>query len=125
MAEKYNVPWKGRSYVPGKFEKSDLVNKILTASNSALYAIISSCLHSLGFSPHIGFIHSGSPLPFVYDLADLYKEYLCIDLAFSLAFDMAGTYNKYKVMEEFRERIIESKLLENIKNDIDKLFLGV
>lgn len=125
MAEKYHVNWKGRSYTPGQFEKSDLINQILTASNSALYALISSCLYSLGFSPHIGFVHSGSPLPFVYDLADLYKEHLCIDMAFSLAFEMAGTYNKYRVMDEFRERVIATKLLENIKNDIDQLFLGV
>ena len=41
----------------------------------------------MGYSPHIGFIHSGSPLPFVYDLADLYKEHLCIDLAFSLTLE--------------------------------------
>jgi CRISPR-associated protein Cas1 len=84
MSEKYHVGWKGRSYIPGKFEMSDLTNQILTSSNTALYALLSSAIYTLGYSPHIGFIHSGSPLPFVYDLADLYKEELCIDLSFSL-----------------------------------------
>lgn len=121
MAEKYKVGWKGRSYVPGKMKLSDLTNQILTACNSGLYAIICSCVYSMGFSPHIGFIHSGSPLPFVYDMADLYKEYLCIDLAFYLTLEMGGEYNKYRVMTEFRERVLDSKLLEKINSDIEEM----
>ena len=78
--QEYGVGWKGRSYTPGKFELGDITNQVLTACNAALYGILSSAVHSMGYSPHIGFIHSGSPLPFVYDLADLYKEHLCIDL---------------------------------------------
>lgn len=120
-AEQYGVGWKGRSYVPGKMELSDLTNQILTACNSALYALINSCIYSMGFSPYIGFIHSGSPLPFVYDLADLYKEELCIDLAFKLALEMAGEYNKYQVLTEFRERVINMKLLEKINPDIEEM----
>ena len=104
--------------MPGKFEASDVTNQVLTASNSALYGIICSAVHSMGYSPHIGFIHSGSPLPFVYDLADLYKERLCIDLAFSLTRDMAGRYNKHKVSAAFRTRVIAMNLLEKIGNDI-------
>jgi len=73
-------------------------------------AFFCSAVHSMGYSPHIGFIHSGSPLPFVYDLADLYKEHLCIDLAFLLTRDMAGRYNKHKVSAAFRERVIEMDL---------------
>lgn len=121
MAEKYQVGWKGRKYVPNKFELSDITNQIITASNAALYGIVSSAIHSMGYSPHIGFIHSGSPLPFVYDLADLYKEYLCIDLAFSLTKDMAGRYNKYKVAAAFRERVIEVDLLKTLAKDIEHL----
>ena len=120
-AEQYGVGWKGRSYVPGKMELSDLTNQILTACNSALYALINSCVYSMGFSPYIGFIHSGSPLPFVYDLADLYKEELCIDLAFKLTLEMAGEYNKYQVLTEFRERVINMKLLEKINPDIEEM----
>ena len=53
-----------------------------------------------------GFVHSGSPLPFVYDMADLYKEELCIDLAFSATLKMAGKYDKGKVASEVRKRVI-------------------
>jgi len=122
--QEYGVGWKGRSFTPGKFEMGDTTNQVLTASNAALYGILSSAVHSMGYSPHIGFIHSGSPLPFIYDLADLYKEHLCIDLAFSLTLDMAGQYNKYKVSTAFRERVIKMDLLGNIGLDIE-VVLGV
>lgn len=122
--KQYGVGWKGRSYTPGKFELGDITNRVLTASNAALYGILSSAVHSMGYSPHIGFIHSGSPLPFVYDLADLYKENLCIDLAFSLTLEMAGNYNKHKVSAAFRKRVIETDLLGKIGADIESI-LGV
>lgn len=117
-AEQYQVGWKGRRFTPGKFEASDLTNQILTATNAALYGILSSALHSMGYSPHIGFIHSGSPLPFVYDLADLYKEDLCIDLAFALTRDLAGRYDKHKVAASFRKRVIDMDLLTKISDDV-------
>jgi len=122
--QEYKTGWKGRSYVPGKFELGDMTNQILTSANAALYGILSSAVHSLGYSPHIGFIHSGSPLPFIYDLADLYKENLCIDLAFSLTLDMAGRYNKHKVAKGFRKRVIEMDLLMQIADDIEEILGG-
>ena len=120
-AKRYNVGWKGRQFVPGKFEMSDTTNRIMTAANAALYSIISSAIHSMGYSPHIGFIHSGSPLPFVYDLADLYKEELTIDLAFSMTAIMAGFYDRHKLASEFRKRVIDRDLLASIGPDIETL----
>lgn len=117
-AEQYQVGWKGRSFTPGKFEVSDLTNQILTSTNAALYGILCSATHSLGYSPHIGFIHSGSPLPFIYDMADLYKADLCIDLAFHLTRELAGRYDKHKVAAAFRRRVIEMDLLAKYGEDI-------
>lgn len=120
-AEEYGVGWKGRSFIPGKFETSDLTNQILTSTNAALYGILCSVVHSLGYSPHIGFIHSGSPLPFVYDLADLYKEELCIDLAFQLTRELAGRYDKHRISAAFRTRVIKLDLLAKAGEDISNL----
>lgn len=120
-AQQYQVGWKGRVFTPGKFELSDVTNQVLTAANAALYGILCSCVHSLGYSPYLGFIHSGSPLPFVYDLADLYKGELCVDLAFSLTLSMAGKYNKYTVAEAFRKRVIAMDLLTRVPADIESL----
>lgn len=123
-AEEYGVGWKGRQFTPGKFQLSDLTNQVLTATNGALYGILCSAVHAMGYSPHIGFIHSGSPLPFVYDLADLYKEQLCIDLAFSLSREMAGRYDKHQVSDAFRKRVIAMDLLNQITVDVNEL-MGV
>jgi CRISPR-associated protein Cas1 len=123
-AEQYGVGWKGRQFIPGNFEVSDLTNQILTSTNAALYGILCSAVHSMGYSPHIGFIHSGSPLPFIYDIADLYKEELCIDLAFYLTREMAGRYDKHKVSEEFRKRVIKYDLLTQVSVDINDM-MGV
>ncbi len=121
-AEQYQVGWKGRQFTPGKFELGDVTNQVLTSTNAALYGILCSAVHSMGYSPHIGFIHSGSPLPFIYDLADLYKEPLCIDLAFMLTRDLAGRYDKHKVSAAFRQRVIEMELLAKVGEDIQDLF---
>lgn len=120
-AVEYGVGWKGRSFTPGKFECSDITNRILTASNAALYSILCAVVQSMGYSPHVGFIHSGSPLPFIYDLADLYKEALCIDLAFSLTRDLAGRYDKHKVVAQFRKRVMETELLKRASEDIGEI----
>jgi CRISPR-associated protein Cas1 len=120
-AEEYKVGWKGRQFTPGKFEMGDITNRILTSANAALYGIISSAVHSMGYSPHIGFIHAGSPLPFVYDMADLYKENLSIDLAFALTALMAGEYDRHKIATEFRRRVIAIDLLACIGPDIEEM----
>jgi len=125
MAEKYQVGWKGRSFSPGHFEISDITNQILTSTNAALYGVITSSVYALGYSPHVGFIHSGSPLPFVYDLADLYKEYLSIDLAFKMTLELAGKYDRIKVSSEFRRRVIEMDLMSKIPIDLEFVLNGV
>lgn len=120
-ASQYAVRWKGRRFTPGRIEDSDTPNRILTAANAALYGILCSSVHAMGFSPHIGFIHSGSPLPFIYDMADLYKENLCIDLAFSMTAELNGQYDRQRVAVAFRQRVLDSKLLESIGGDIEEM----
>lgn len=121
LGKKYGVGWKGRSYEPGKFEVSDVTNQYLTAANAALYGILSAAIHSIGYSPHIGFIHTGCPLPFVYDMADLYKEPLCMDLAFALTLQCAGKYERIVASEEFRKRVVEFDLLGRIGDDLQAM----
>jgi CRISPR-associated protein Cas1 len=123
MAKKYNIVWNGRRYKQGHFELGSITNQFLTCANSLLYGILSALIHSMGYSPHIGFIHSGCPLPFVYDIADLYKEYLCIDLAFALTVESEGKNDRKIISSGFKNRIIETDLLGHIGDDI-KYVLG-
>ena len=125
MAKKYQVGWVGRSFIPGNFKMSDTTNAYLTAANQFLYAITLSVIHALGYSPYIGFVHSGSPLPFVYDISDLYKEELSVDLAFFLTKEFYGKYERDELIESFCSRAIEMKLLQRMTDDIASLFEGL
>lgn len=118
-AKLYGVEWEGRNYVPGNINFSDSPNKILTICNSALYGLVGAVIHSMGLSPYIGFIHSGSPLPFVYDIADLYKEEVSVDLAFSLSKN--NNYDKSVVINSFGQRIVDNDILCNITKDISDI----
>ena len=118
LADKYGIRWKGRSYTPGEFELSDQTNQLITSLNAALYALVCSMLYSLGFDPRIGFVHSGSPLPFVYDIADLYKEELVFDLAFSLTSRMPVSYDRIAATEAFKDRVLESDFMSRCPKDV-------
>ncbi|MFA7118495.1 MAG: type I-E CRISPR-associated endonuclease Cas1e [Sphaerochaetaceae bacterium] len=124
-AQKYNVGWQGRSYVPGKFELSSITNKIISAENNFMYAMTLSSIISLGYSPYLGFIHSGSPLPFVYDISDLYKAELVVEPAFELTRKMMGEYNATLMRDSFLKKVIEFKLFEKISKDIKALLKDV
>ncbi len=118
MADKYGVGWKSRNYAPGRLELSDTTNQYLSVLNSMLYAIVLSVVLSLGYSPYVGFIHTGSPLPFIYDVSDLYKDFYTIELSFFLTFHCSGKMKRDIAIDEFRSRLIENKLLDRIVEDI-------
>ena len=117
----YGVPWSGRSYIPGQSSKSEPINRTLTFLNGLLYGVVTSALLSGGYSPRVGFIHSGSPLPFVYDVADFYKEYVTIDLAFKLVHEDADIYDRHVVIDAFCDRLLERKILMNIISDVESV----
>lgn len=117
-AEEYGVEWGGRDYIPGQADKSNTPNRILTSCNAALYGLLLAVTHSLGFSPRIGFVHHGCPLPFIYDLADLYKSEISIELAFALTAKLGGTYDTQAVMEGFVEKVCSLGILARAVDDI-------
>lgn len=78
------VPWTGREYDPKKFDFSNPINRALTSANACLYGISHAAIISAGYSPGLGFIHTGLQLSFVYDIADLYKTETSIPVAFKV-----------------------------------------
>ena len=85
MAKQYGVQWNGRRYNPKDWDASDQVNRAISAATSCLYGLTEAAILAAGYAPAIGFIHSGKPLSFVYDIADLFKSETVIPLAFKLA----------------------------------------
>lgn len=85
LAKQYGVEWKGRKYDPKDRESGDTVNKCLSAATSCLYGVTEAAVLAAGYAPAIGFIHSGKPLAFVYDIADLFKFETVVPVAFQIA----------------------------------------
>lgn len=121
LSAKYDVEWHRRAYVPGQPAQSDPANRALTFLNQLLYAVCTSGILAIGYSPRIGFIHSGSPMPFVYDVADLYKSDLTIDLAFKLVSEGADVTDRHTLIDAFCERLIERKVLETFAETVNSV----
>lgn len=119
----YGIKWEGRNYDRGNWNAADPVNRALSAANSCLNGLCHAAIVSGGYSPGLGFVHTGKQLSFVYDIADLYKVDITVPLAFRLAAE--STYNlESRVRHACRDAFHAYKLLDNILPDIDRL-LGI
>jgi CRISP-associated protein Cas1 len=85
LAKQFGVIWKRRDYDPGNFDISDVPNRCLSAATSCLYGITEAAVLAAGYAPALGFLHTGKPLSFVYDIADLYKFETVVPEAFRIA----------------------------------------
>ncbi len=85
LAKQYGVEWHGRRYDPKDWGKGDKVNQCLSAATSCLYGVTEAAVLAAGYAPAIGFVHSGKPLSFVYDIADLIKFETVVPVAFKIA----------------------------------------
>jgi CRISPR-associated protein Cas1 len=117
------VEWSGRSYDRSDWRSADPVNRALSCANSCLYGLCHAAILSTGYSPALGFIHTGKQLSFVYDIADLYKVEVTIPLAFRVARENPPELER-TVRLQCRDRFRESRLLQRIVPDIQKA-LGV
>jgi CRISPR-associated protein Cas1 len=120
-AKKWNVSWAGRQYDRAQWSAGDPVNRALSAANAALYAVCSAGLHALGYSPALGFIHTGKQLSFVYDLADLYKLDTTVPAAFEAAAQGAQKV-EMRAREYFRRLAWEQHLPDKITKSLSSLF---
>jgi CRISPR-associated protein Cas1 len=114
------VPWNGRAYQRDDWRSADPVNRALSAANSCLYGICHAAILAAGYSPGLGFIHTGKLLSFVYDIADLYKADLTIPLAFQAA-QNSDDGLETRVRRLCRDVFKERRLLARIVDDIDRV----
>lgn len=114
------VPWHGRLYDRREWSSADPVNRALSAANALLNGLCHSAIVSGGYSPALGFIHTGRQLSFVYDIADLYKTEVTIPIAFQTVKESQIRLDA-RVRTACREKFHELRLLERIVEDIDAL----
>lgn len=120
-SREFGVEWQGRSYARTDWQASDPVNRALSAANSCLYGICHAAILSAGYSPALGFVHTGKQLSFVYDIGDLYKADLTIPAAFAAVAE-SGPGLEGRVRRHLRDQMHEQRLLARVVDDIDRLF---
>ncbi|KZW98562.1 CRISPR-associated protein Cas1 [Pseudoalteromonas luteoviolacea] len=85
LAKQHQVNWQGRRYDPKDWAKGDLINQCISAATSCLYGVTEAAILAAGYAPAIGFLHTGKPLSFVYDIADIIKFDTVVPVAFKVA----------------------------------------
>ena len=113
LAKQYGVEWRGRRYDPKDWEKGDVVNQCISAATSCLYGVTEAAILAAGYAPAIGFIHSGKPLSFVYDMADIIKFESVVPEAFKIASKNPRSPDR-EVRIACRNIFRESKLLNRL-----------
>jgi len=133
FANQHGVAWDGRSYRRDNWDHATPINRALSAANACLYGLCHAAIVALGYSPALGFVHSGKQLSFVYDIADLYKTETTIPAAFTATREdfeqsLKGVLPKerlqldQRVRYKLRQQFANGKLLERIPRDIHRLF---
>lgn len=85
LAQRYGVVWKGRDYDPTEWNSADAANRCLSAATACLHGLSEAAVLAAGYAPAIGFLHTGKPRSFVYDIADLWKLKTVVPEAFRIA----------------------------------------
>ena len=120
LAKQYRVPWSGRKYDHREWGSGDLPNRCLSAATACLHGLCEAAILAAGYAPAIGFLHTGKPRSFVYDIADLYKFDTVVPEAFRVA-GLNAAEPERAVRLACRDRFRESKLLKRIIPDIEEV----
>jgi len=113
LAKQYGVDWRGRNYDHTNWEKGDAVNRCISAATACLYGVTEAAILAAGYAPAIGFLHTGKPLSFVYDIADIVKFESVVPIAFKIASKAPYSPDR-EVRKACREYFRSDRLLKKL-----------
>lgn len=123
LARQYKVTWKRRNYDHSSWGSGDLPNRCLSSATACLYGICEAAILAAGYAPAVGFIHTGKPQSFVYDIADIFKFETVVPVAFKVA--AQKPYNpEREVRIACRDAFRQSKLLKRIVPMIEEVLIA-
>ncbi len=120
LARQYGVTWKSRNYDYTEWESGDLPNRCLSSATACLYGICEAAILAAGYAPAVGFIHTGKPQSFVYDIADVFKFETVVPMAFRIAAKKPQQPEK-EVRIACRDAFRQSKILSRIIPTIEEI----
>jgi CRISPR-associated protein Cas1 len=122
LAKQYGVTWTRRDYDPESWEASDLPNRCMSVATHCLYGICEAAILAAGYAPAIGFIHTGKPLSFVYDIADIFKFDTVVPIAFKIAAQNPEAREaERKVRLACRDSFRQTKILKRVIPIIEEI----
>jgi CRISPR-associated protein Cas1 len=122
LSQEFGIPWRGRNYDRSNWGASDPINRAVSAANSCLYGLCHAAILIAGYSAAIGFIHTGYPLAFVHDLADIWKMDLSVPVAFKAvaeSSDAAVSRVRHLLRDEFRRTGFLEEVIPTIEALLD------
>ncbi|MDH4226056.1 MAG: type I-E CRISPR-associated endonuclease Cas1e [Deltaproteobacteria bacterium] len=120
LAEKYAIPWQGRRYDVKNWGGGDTPNRALSAATSCLYGVCEAAILAAGYAPAIGFLHTGKPRSFVFDVADLFKFETVVPAAFEAAAQNPSDLER-NVRLKCRDMFRTTRLLQRIIPTIEEV----
>lgn len=120
LARQYGVEWKNRNYDYTTWESGDIPNRCLSSATACLYGICEAAILAAGYAPAVGFIHTGKPQSFVYDIADVFKFETVVPVAFRIAARKPREPER-EVRIACRDAFRQSKILARIIPSIEEI----
>jgi len=120
LARQYRVDWKHRNYDYTEWESGDLPNRCLSSATACLYGVCEAAILAAGYAPAVGFIHTGKPQSFVYDMADIFKFETVVPVAFRIAAKNPQNPER-EVRLACRDAFRQTKLLQKIIPTIEEV----
>lgn len=119
LARKYGIKWARRNYDPSNWDAADPINRAISAATASLYGITEAAVLAAGYAPAVGFIHTGKPLSFVYDIADLFKFDTVLPVAFKAAARPCKEIERVVRLgcrDEFRQKKVLKRIIPTIEH---------
>ncbi len=85
LANRHGVTWTRRKYDVTDWGSGDVANRCLSSATACLHGLSEAAVLAAGYAPAIGFLHTGKPRSFVYDIADIWKLDTVVPEAFRVA----------------------------------------
>lgn len=82
LAQQFGIAWSGRRYDREEPEATDRVNQAVNHASAAVRAAAMIAVAVTSTVPQLGFIHEDSAGAFALDIADLFRESVCLPAAF-------------------------------------------
>lgn len=121
LAKRHGLKWTKRNYDPNNWDASDKLNKLVSAANACLYGVTEAAVLAAGYAPAVGFIHTGKPLSFVYDIADIFKFDTVVPAAFRVANRIKSPDPVREVRLVCRDLFRHEKILKKIIPTIEQV----